>query len=198
MSHNITLYYFADFDRSARVRWLLLELGVAFEQQALNYAEKEQLSTGYLAKNPAGLIPALTLDNETFFESGAIMQVLLQRFPNETLWPAAQQVMLTSWLFYGVSTLDGMLSACWLAPDQDVFKERLARQLAMLQQRLAQQDYIVGDQFSAADIPVAGCLNIMQQKQFLNDYPALQAYVQRCSERPAAREAKLFTTPFPF
>ena len=70
--------------RSMRSLWLLHELGVEFE--VVEHAFGKNLrSEAYLALNPAGRVPALEIDDEIVFETGAITQLLCERFDPDGL-----------------------------------------------------------------------------------------------------------------
>jgi glutathione S-transferase len=59
----------------------------------------------------------------------------------------------------------------------------------VLEQHLAGREFIVGSRFTAADILVAGILSWSNSMELLTGFPALQAYMGRHMERPAARRA---------
>jgi glutathione S-transferase len=66
--------------RSMRTLWLLHELAVEFEVVEWPF-DKTLRSPEYLALNPAGRVPALEMDGRTIWETGAITEVLCERFP---------------------------------------------------------------------------------------------------------------------
>ena len=66
--------------RSMRALWLLHELGVEFEVQEWPF-DKTLRSPEFRALNPAGRVPALELDGEAIWESGAMLELLCERFP---------------------------------------------------------------------------------------------------------------------
>jgi glutathione S-transferase len=74
--------------RSMRTLWLLHELAVEFEVVEWPF-DKTLRSPEYLALNPAGRVPALELDGRTIWETGAITEVLCERFPRRA-WGAAR------------------------------------------------------------------------------------------------------------
>ena len=72
----VRLYSFTAYDRGAKVRWLLAELGVQFEVRRLDRSKNEQESPEFLRLNPMGRIPVLQVGEITIFESGAICAYL--------------------------------------------------------------------------------------------------------------------------
>ena len=85
--------------RSMRALWLLHELGVEFDLVVHRF-DKSLRSEEYLALNPAGRVPALELDGEVIWETGAIAQVLCERFPNAGLGRAAGDAERADWLIW--------------------------------------------------------------------------------------------------
>ena len=86
----IILYHVA-MTRSVRVRWALEELGLAYEIATLNREAGDLASPEYLQLNPFGRVPAITdqsgNDQIVLFESGAIIEYLLERYDDGTLKP---------------------------------------------------------------------------------------------------------------
>src|SRR3990172_2829417 len=72
-----------------RVAWALEELGVPYKYVELDPKKKEHLAPAYLAVNPHGKVPALVDDGQRFFESGAILLHLGDKYGVAAkLWPA--------------------------------------------------------------------------------------------------------------
>jgi glutathione S-transferase len=77
--------------RSMRTLWLLHELAVEFEVVEWPF-DRTLRSPEYLALNPAGRVPALELDGRTIWETGAITEVLCERFPETGHGPRARTI----------------------------------------------------------------------------------------------------------
>ena len=70
------------------MRWLLEELGLDYELACLGFGDGSMKAPGYLALNPLGKVPTLEVDGEVVFESGAILQFILERHGEGRLEPA--------------------------------------------------------------------------------------------------------------
>ena len=85
--------------RSMRSLWLMHELGVEFE--VVEHAFGKNLrSEAYLALNPAGRVPALEIDGDVMFETGAITEYLCERFPEAGLGRAPGSAERRDWLVW--------------------------------------------------------------------------------------------------
>ena len=85
--------------RSMRTLWLLLELDVPFEVRHYPF-DKTLRGPEFLTLSPAGRVPALEIDGERMFETGAITQYLCERFDPEGLGRAAGSPDRMSWLVW--------------------------------------------------------------------------------------------------
>ncbi len=186
---NLTLYWLIPKDRSSRVRWLLRELDVEFSEKKMNASAGEHRSGDYLDVNPFGKVPAIVTDKLTLSESGAILLYLLEVFDTKHhfsperdtgLWPTFLQ-----WFFWGLTTFEVAVFA-FTGNQEEKERAHLQRFLAPLDHKLASQDYLVGDSFTAADIVCAYDLGILSGADDLNAFPALCTYLSRLFDRPAA------------
>ena len=66
---------------SLAVHWMLIELGVPFDVEMLDFDRREQKSASYLKFNPAGVVPTLIVDGHPVTETGAILMLLAERHP---------------------------------------------------------------------------------------------------------------------
>lgn len=197
MSDTITLYSFVDRDRSCRPRWLLHELGLSFREERVNPETGEHKQPDYRAVNPYGFIPGLAINGETMGESGAICLYLADRYGYGTLAPEAdkpERAQYLQWAFFGACTLDEAflpLVQPGRTPQQALIDDRLTM-LDALTERVTTGPYVLGEQFTAADILLAHPLRCAASKGLLDDKPAIGAYLARLAERPAARTSGLF------
>ena len=193
-----------------RVHWALEELGIAYDLVLVDAANKEHKSPEYLAINPNGKVPALVDDGVTYFESLAILLHLAHAYGvDRGVWPAATDrqahadaLCWATWahtelwaymIQYVYHGLDAPMSykpadrsaaaAAWSLHNFDA-------QLDMLEGRLTDRDHVLGD-FSLVDVPIASVLSLGKRLGVaLGDHPKLQAWLARCTARPALQRAR--------
>ena len=130
-------------------------------------------------------------------ESGAIVQWLAESVPGSELAPAIghpARRAFDQWMYYAVASLEPpaweMMLHGKILPDTLAVKaiipfaeQHYAKALEVLEHALREQDYLVDDRFSAADIMV--CYLLAWFPQQLTPYPGLQKYLVRLQQRPA-------------
>ena len=77
----ITLYH-SPTTRSFRIKWLLEELGIPFNQKVVDFYNEERHQSEYRKINPMGSVPAMEDDGLVLTESGAIINYLLRKYGN--------------------------------------------------------------------------------------------------------------------
>ena len=185
--------------RDHRVRWMLNEIGWDYAVDLIDPGV--QASDAYLAEQPFGQVPVLReTGRPSLFESGAIVLDLAER--SGKLWPEDRegQAQVRTWVVAALNSVEPYLSA---VAEVDFFtrdetlqglrrpgvvaaaKDRLGKLAAALGDRL----YLVGDDFTAADLMLASVLRVGDHADLLADTPALAAWRARCLERPAFRKA---------
>ena len=204
-SPKLQLYSFVKRDRSARVRWLLNEMALPYEQKWLDPYEAEHLSTDYLKLNPFGRVPVLTVNGTAVFESGAIMTYLLETHGTDALIPPVQspeRAAFWQWFYWGLTTLDVVIidfldaiasiseneqdSEEQVDVDPAVF-DQLESVLNPLEQHLQTKDFLL-KQFSAADIVVGHMLGLLSRRFAFDLFPNVDAYLKRLFNRPSSAE----------
>jgi glutathione S-transferase len=206
MSEKVTLYSFADVDRSSRPRWLLAELGIPVEERRLDYMKGDHQAEDYRKINPFCKIPSVEVAGETLFESGAICLYLADRFGQGKLAPspeAPERAEYLQWLFWASSSLDpavfkifrpGMNPSVQELADHRAF---LKPALSALDERLRTRLYVLGDRFSAVDVIIGHTLGMADRWKLLEGHQALRDYVARLQSRDGAKQARLFTARLP-
>jgi len=197
----IKLYGFPQ-TRSSRVTWALEEAGAEYEYELVNLRAGEHKQPTFLAINPFGKIPTLVDDGHAVSESAAICTYIAEKFPAAKLIPndAKSRAEYFQWLFFVVSELEVHL---WTAAKHDRLLPEdkkvpavvstsfweFEKAAAVLSAHLKDQQYIAGNQFSAADIVCVSVLHwAHHQKVPLDD--TLLSYMNKLSERPALTRAR--------
>ncbi len=196
--------YHSDKSRSTRVLWLLEELGLKYEVERLPFDRKALQSVDYLQLNPFGKVPVLVDGAVTMFESVAIIQYVLNRYGEGRLEPATSSPeygQFLQWVHFGESTLMGPVAQIALhamllpeterSVDQEAAGRRaFAHYARQLEKVLSTSTYLVGDDFTAADIVMGYTLaSAAAFGAIPEDCTALRAYLGRLQQRPAFKRA---------
>ncbi len=197
----ITLYGYPK-SRSLRISWLLEELALPWQYQLVNGYKGEHRSPAFLALNPAGKIPALTDDDLTLTESGAIALYLAKRYGEGRLLPSpgsAEDGRHDFWLCYVLSELEQPLWTMgkhkFALPAEhrvpavlETAQWEFAKALNEVEERIPEQGFLLGDTLTVADLFLAHTLSWATAfKQPLT--PRAEAFRARLSARPARARA---------
>jgi glutathione S-transferase len=187
--------------RSNRVLWLLEEIGSPYESTSVPPAERQ--SDEHLARHPLGRVPALELDDgTTMFESAAICLQLADLHPEAQLIPAPGspgRARVYQWVLFGMTELEAPLYRSFRAERDGVTdnpeRERFEQAAAAFEKALDENEWLLGDRFSVADIVCVGVLGSAHTRGLLEPWPKLRAYVDRGEARPAHQAALKAATP---
>jgi glutathione S-transferase len=192
--------YHARRARSARVIWLLEELGVPYELETLEFKPEALNSPEYLQVHPLGQLPAIRDGEITFFESGAIVQYLLEKHGAGRLEPALgtpERGLYLQWFHFGEASLASHVSEIVRqrfgrppGPHTEAILElarvRLRAALHVVEHALDGRDFICGATFTAADIMVVyGIVMARITRELPDEFPRVAAYFDRLKQRPA-------------
>jgi GST-like protein len=192
----------------------LLEAGVTeaeYDAYMINIGEGQQFSSGFVAINPNSKIPAL-LDRSTptptrVFASGAILTYLAEKFGMFLPEDPSKRAECFSWLFWQMGSaafLGGGFGHFYAyAPDKieyaiDRYAMEVKRQLDVLDQHLADQEYLCGNEYTIADMANYawyGALvlhNIYDAAEFLDvaSYGNVIRWAEQIEARPAVQRGR--------
>lgn len=185
--------------RDHRVRWILNEAGWAYEIRLLDAVD--QKSAEHRALQPFGQVPTLEEDGRPpMFESGAIVWDIAERAGVLIPPDPVKRAQVLTWYFAALNSVEGALNnvaeAEFFLPDEAAKAVRRAqilpfaeKRLSALQLALGDRRWLVGETFTVADLMMSSVLKIAASLDLLKAYPALQAYFDRCLNRPAYRKA---------
>mgnify|MGYP001192473975 FL=1 len=195
--------HFAPNSRAGRIVWLLEELGLPYELNRMDFHPKDLKSDEHRARHPLGRVPVLDDDETRIWESGAIVEYVLERHKNGGLKPAVESEEYPAylqWFHYcegmvmpPVNTI--VVQTVLLPPDRRdetalaQAQKLLTRALAPVNEDLAGKDYLIGD-FSGADIMLGhACFMSNRLGCVTDEMTNLKSYVERVAARPAFQKA---------
>ena len=195
--------HFAPNSRAGRIVWLLEELELPYDINKMAFHPKDLKSDEHRARHPLGRVPVLDDGDIRIYESGAIVEYVIERHKNGGLKPAVDDVLypeFLQWFHYcegmvmpPVNTI--VVQTVLLPPDRrdetalGQAQRLLAKALAPVDEALAGRDYLIGD-FSAADIMLGhACFMSNRLGCVRDDMPNLKAYVEKVVARPAFKTA---------
>jgi glutathione S-transferase len=178
--------------RSMIARWMLEELGTAYEVVHLSYETEDQRSAAYRkAINPMGKVPALAHRGVVVTETAAVCAYLADAFPEAELAPKPNDPLrgpYYRWLFFGPSCIEPAVI------DRSLEREPGPRRrmgygtydvtLDTVAQALEQGPFLVGDDFTAADVIIGSQLAWGMQFGTIDPRHVFEDYVGRLQARP--------------
>ncbi len=164
-------FYYAPFSSASPVASALIELGVPHERVEFDLSRTDHKQPAYLAINPNGTVPAITVDGTPMFEALAIMTWLGETFGVERgLWPAASdpaRLRAWSWCTWAYVTMGSAIQRLHLSSSEradpslrsEAYANHARGQLRdlfdRLEARLTEHTHLLGDRYSLADLVVA-------------------------------------------
>lgn len=188
--------YGAPFSRAGRAVWMAEELGQPYELISKDPRTGETRSAEMLALNPNGHVPVVEDGDFVIWESMAINLYLAQKY--DTLWPAGleDQAHASQWSFWVMTEVEPpliaiLMNSMFLPEEQRDASavtqgmEQLKAPMAVLNGALEGRDYLLGSEFSVADLNVCAVLGFAHYVQYdFSPYPNVAAWLQRCAARP--------------
>jgi len=166
--------------RASIVQWYLEELGEPYEFILLDMQAGVHQQPEFLAINPMGKVPAIVDGDFKLWESGSILFYLAQKY-GKMPQSLEKQAEIFQWILFGNATLGPGIFV-------EASREReTPKLLTPLNEILEKQSFLLGNEFSVADVAVGSILAYipMMLKLDLSEYPAVVDYIKRLSERPA-------------
>lgn len=194
--------YHAPLSRSVRVLWLLEELGLPYELVAAPL--EPPAPKPFAQKTPTGKVPTIEDGDTTMFESGAIVEYLLEKYGEQRLAPPIGSPLRGAFLqwvhFADATAFTGLGNISWhtrFKEDAESVADALAdyrrwaeAALDSLERELEGRDFLLGAEFSAADIMVGYTVLVAKALGLIGEeHAAVDAYLARLTERPAFRRA---------
>ncbi|MGI8910854.1 MAG: glutathione S-transferase family protein [Rubrobacteraceae bacterium] len=185
-----------------KVLWCCDELGLEYERIDAGGPFGRTRDPEYLAMNPNGLVPTISDDGFTLWESNAIVRYLAAKHGVGTLCPEdlRERADADRWMDWQLGTIWAAMRPVFLGlvrtppeeRDEAAIEEGRQRTIEawdILETHMEGRDHALGDRFTMADIPLG--VSIYRWFQLPIERPAipnLEAYHERLAERPAFRE----------
>ena len=193
MTLNIKLYGMGR-TRSARCRWTLDELGLAYE-----YVDDRSLlhSEELRGLHPQGKMPAILIDGQPLFESAPICEYLCDLVAEPTLIGAVgtyERAQHAQWTSFVLTELDAYLWSDFRHTRVYSEEHRSTRitasnakeiqsALNVLDKELASRNFLIGNRFSVTDIIVGWSISWAANTGHLAAFTQLSRYLARLQER---------------
>ena len=196
---NYVLYY-APGTASMAVHWMLLELDAPFEARLVDFERQAQRDPEYLRLNPSGRVPTLIVEDTAVAESAAILMLLAERHPDQSLAPRVDEPGRAAWLSMMIYLANTLLPAMrdWFYADIDGAPQGAEAVRALAQSRIEaawarlEGEFADGRTFLGGDhLQTTDFLAVMLMRWSRNmprpatRWPGLAAYAQRLTQRPA-------------
>ena len=188
--------------RADRSLWAIEETGIDYQHVKTNFGE-ESKADEYLDINPNGRIPALVDGDLKLFESMAINLYLTKHYAGD-LYPAnpEDEAKANQWSVWAISEIEPLqmqivIQKFFVPKDKqdqamiDQASKGLIRPLTVLDQALLKSDYLLGENFSVADLNVAGVMLLLKAVNFdFDPFQNVSAWIDKCHARPALERAR--------
>lgn len=198
---SIKLFY-ATHTRALRPRWLLEELAVPYELARINMKNGEHKAADYLKIHPHGVVPGMLINEKPLMESLAMCFWLADTYGQERFSPTLQdpkRAEYVQWFFYATNSVEpslvkyfeqmkkaeGEKSEAEMKKAVDGFKTAAT----LLNEKLKNNSYILGAEFSAADVALGAMMIWAGAMKLLGEYPHLVQYTARLKDRAAYKKA---------
>lgn len=186
---------------AGRVFWMLEELQLPYQPVTINMREKEHKSEQYLKLNPNGKIPCIEDGNLVIWESAAINTYLADKYGPALLGTTPEiRSQVHQWNYWAMLELQKPMIDIFI---QKVFVPEGRRDLALIEKSqkccppllaildnaLKSRKYLVGDQFSVADLNMASVVNIAGAIQMdTSEFKNIQGWLSVIAERPSFKK----------
>lgn len=211
----LTLHHL-EYSQSFRVLWLLEELGAEYDLKLYNRNADDNLAPDdYKALSPLGTAPVVTDGDLVLAESNAIIDYILDGYPDSTLNPGAGHKDRARHLFWyhsspgslmnlqSIAMILGLLEARSPWPISSLLKAvfgqvrklfldpRMAAMLKLMEDDLGKQPYFGGDNLTSADITLVYPMYAARDKGlFENGFPNVNAWFERIEALDSFKAAR--------
>jgi len=205
----ITLHHL-EYSQSFRILWLLEELGVEYNLEVYERDKSSNLA-------PANYKTVITDGDLVLSESNAIIDYILDKYPNEGLRPGVDAQFRTQYLFWLHASQGSLMPVLLISMLFRIIPERVPffikpvirpvlnlaknsftkpRLVKQAEKDLGERTWFGGHQLTAADISMCYPMESMQSNGYIdNNYPNCSAWIERVKacesyQRALAKDGK--------
>jgi glutathione S-transferase len=192
--------------RAFRALWIADELGLDYEHLPIEIGAAGAGAPEFRKINPNGRLPFIDDDGFVLFESLAITLYLAKKHSLGKLYPGTLEgeARAWQWSMWALNEVDRGVNIWSLhavrlpPPERDTAKRDealkvLAAPFRILDAAVAREPYLLGGEFTVADLNVAAVISRAIEMD-LSAVPNLEAWLTRCLARPAAQKALALKT----
>lgn len=194
----ITLYT-APTPNGWKISIALEEMVLPYEVKLIDFASNEQKSDWFTKLNPNGRIPALVDDGFALFESGAIMLYLAEKTGKFLPGDVQARSRVIQWLMFQMSGIGPMMGQAnvffryfpeKIQPAIDRYQREVTRLFGVMDQQLANHEYIAGD-YSIADMSLWPWVSGHDWSGVsVDEFTHLQRWLALVGDRPAVQAGR--------
>ncbi len=198
----ITLYGFGRIfpegrgeTKDLRAQWALEELGLPYRVHALDHTAGELDGEAFGRISPFRQAPVIDDDGFVVAESAAVVLYLAEKAGKLIPGDVQGRTRVVQWCFAAVGTVEPTLTCLDLIGIFDrgggaqavgaEVRKLAGRWLGDLERRLQGREWVACDDFTVADIMMAGVLRTIRKTDLMEPFPTVKAYYERCQTRPA-------------
>jgi glutathione S-transferase len=191
-----SVLYYHPYSRAANVVWMLEEVGVPYELRLVDIMKGAHKAPDLVALNPMGKLPILTDGNTVVTESAAIALYLADRYAYGRLAPQVDDPARAAYLRWSLFAPSVIEPGTMARQGGWAFKEMQAgwggydAMLAAMESAISGRAFLLGDDFSMADVVFGGTLRFMLAFNSIEARPSFTAYAERLAQRPALIRAE--------
>jgi glutathione S-transferase len=189
--------YWSPRTRSFTALWLMEETDQPYERVLIDISTGAQRAAEYLAINPMGKVPALKDGETTLAEAAAICAYVAERYPDARLAPPLgdpARAKYLYWLFFGPGCVEPAIVQLATRIEMNPAAAGWGdaqRVVDVLDAALQKGPWLLGENFTAADIVIGSNLNFgVRVFKLIPSRPSFDAYIARCMARPAFQRAE--------
>ncbi len=180
------------YTRSVRPIWLAHEMDLPIEVIDVDWSDSYRQSDEWLAISPTRKVPALIDGDLKMFESGAMVSYLLEKYGKDTWLPepgSRLSALHHQWCWYSEATLPRPLGVRQVLQTREqevdlpaLVETKVREALDIVDAALADNQYLVGNEFTAADVMMGYTITLMEFLM-LPRHQRVAAYLGRLKAR---------------